>query len=168
MIDIVTAQTQADYTRVAALADRIWQEHYTRIIGAKQVRYMVDRFQSEDAIAQQCKDDGIHYYIAALDGVDAGYGAVRLDADDSLFLSKLYVDHAARGQGIAKRLMERFLSDFPAAKEVYLAVNKNNEGSIAAYKRLGFAIVREMCTDIGNGFVMDDYEMRQVLKPNSI
>ena len=43
---------------------------------------------------------------------------------------------------------------------IWLTVNKNNSGSIEAYKRMGFNIIDKIITDIGAGFVMDDYKMQ--------
>ena len=43
---------------------------------------------------------------------------------------------------------------------IYLTVNKNNTSAINAYKKWGFITEKEACTDIGNGFVMDDYIMK--------
>ena len=37
------------------------------------------------------------------------------------------------------------------------AFNKNNTKTLDIYKHLGFEIVREEVTDIGEGYVMDDY-----------
>jgi len=42
---------------------------------------------------------------------------------------------------------------------VVLAVNKKNAKAIAAYRKHGFAIRESAVTDIGSGFVMDDYVM---------
>ena len=42
---------------------------------------------------------------------------------------------------------------------MYLTVNKYNEHAIDVYKHYGFKIVDSVVTDIGNGFVMDDYIM---------
>ena len=42
-------------------------------------------------------------------------------------------------------------------KSIWLTASKKNESSIAAYGHLGFRITDSICTDIGNGFVMDDY-----------
>ena len=39
-------------------------------------------------------------------------------------------------------------------------MNKHNDTTIRINKRLGFRIVEELVTDIGSGFVMDDYKMR--------
>jgi tRNA C32,U32 (ribose-2'-O)-methylase TrmJ len=40
-----------------------------------------------------------------------------------------------------------------------LRVNRHNPTAIAAYRKYGFVIARELQEDIGGGFVMDDYVM---------
>ena len=47
---------------VESLAREIWTEHYTPIIGKLQVDYMLDRFQSRQAIAQQIRE-GVLYFL---------------------------------------------------------------------------------------------------------
>ena len=42
---------------------------------------------------------------------------------------------------------------------IRLTVNKNNKKTINAYLKYRFAIIDKAVTDIGNGFVMDDYIM---------
>ena len=44
-----------------------------------------------------------------------------------------------------------------------LSVNKRNAKAIAAYHRNGFVIAESVVTDIGGGFVMDDYVMAKEL-----
>ena len=41
--------------------------------------------------------------------------------------------------------------------KIWLTCNKNNTKTLDIYKHLGFEIVREEVTDIGEGYVMDDY-----------
>ena len=48
-------------------------------------------------------------------------------------------------------------------KKVYLTVNKHNYHAIDVYKKTGFVIAKEAVTDIGNGYVMDDYVFEYVL-----
>ena len=40
---------------------------------------------------------------------------------------------------------------------IWLTVNKRNDDSIAIYKKFGMEIIRSEVTDIGNGYVMDDF-----------
>ena len=42
-------------------------------------------------------------------------------------------------------------------KAIYLTCNKYNQNSLDIYKAKGFAEVDSVKTDIGNGFIMDDY-----------
>ena len=43
--------------------------------------------------------------------------------------------------------------------KIRLTVNKYNQYTIDAYNKWGFKTVDSVVTDIGNGFVMDDYIM---------
>lgn len=43
---------------------------------------------------------------------------------------------------------------------VYLTVNKGNERAIKVYEKFGFIKTDSIVTDIGNGYVMDDYVYR--------
>ncbi|MEJ2323037.1 MAG: GNAT family N-acetyltransferase, partial [Gammaproteobacteria bacterium] len=52
---------------VAGLAAEIWRQHYPAIISRQQIDYMVERFQSRDAIRQQITD-GYHYALIRQDG----------------------------------------------------------------------------------------------------
>ena len=148
--------------RTAALAREIWTEHYEPIIGRDQAAYMVDTFQSADAILSGIAKQGYEYYLAQEDGVPAGYLAIRPEPEEhALFLSKIYVKKEFRRRGLARRFLT--LAQRRARETgctlLWLTVNRNNEGSIAAYRRMGFSVACTMVTDIGNGYVMDDYKM---------
>ena len=45
-------------------------------------------------------------------------------------------------------------------KAVYLTVNKHNDDTISIYSHLGFEVIDSVVSDIGSGFVMDDYIMQ--------
>lgn len=142
---------------IAALGREIWTQHYTPLIGGAQVEYMLSIYQSRQAVLAQMQD-GYRYYLAPADAPD-GYCAVRPEGD-GLFLSKLYVRKSARGRGLARALLAAALAecDLPP-RRVTLTVNRGNASSIAAYERMGFHIEGPRVTDIGAGFVMDDYLM---------
>ena len=91
-----------------------------------------------------------------------GYTAVEPERD-RLFLSKIYIDKKYRRKGLAAEVI-RFLEGECRKngwKSIWLTVNRNNTGSIAVYKKLGFIKTREQVSDIGEGFVMDDYIMEK-------
>lgn len=148
---------------VCEMAETIWTEHYTPIIGTEQVKYMIDKFQSPLAVQAQLEAGYRYYFLSAADEY-VGYAAVKAE-ESKMFLSKIYVDKAYRQRGYASQALRSIVEmceqeDLPS---LYLTVNKYNSISIAAYKRLGFTIVDEVVADIGNGFVMDDYIMEKSL-----
>ncbi|MBT8179247.1 MAG: GNAT family N-acetyltransferase, partial [Eudoraea sp.] len=104
MTTFIKAKDQKAYSVIAQLADTIWHEHYTPIIGAAQVTYMVNNFQSAEAIAKQVKE-GVQYYLIFYNDHPAGYFAFE-KKDKELFLSKFYVQKEHRGKGIGKAAME--------------------------------------------------------------
>ena len=51
---------------------------------------------------------------------------------------------------------------------MYLTVNKHNELGVRAYNGTGFEVIDAVETDIGEGFIMDDYIMeRPVATPEA-
>lgn len=163
MIAIREASAQ-DFGTVATLAHTIWRQHYTPIIGADQVAYMLDRYQSEAAIAEQTAR-GMQYFLMTWDAQAVGYLAFE-KRDNELFLSKIYVLSDYRGKGIGRAGMD-FLVEQARKKEcarVSLTVNKYNSNSIKAYEAYGFQNTGALVTDIGEGFVMDDFRMELPLQ----
>jgi GNAT superfamily N-acetyltransferase len=163
-LSLKTASGREDIQTAAALAREIWAQQYTPIIGVAQVKYMVDNFQSEKAIAADIAS-GYVYTIAYWEGTPCGYSAIRFDPD-ALFLSKLYVLQAFRGKGIAQAML-RVAGE--AARQhnlarIRLTCNKYNTGSLSDYARMGFVRTADIVTDIGGGFVMDDYVMEKPLE----
>lgn len=142
---------------VYAVAESIWEQYYTPILGEAQVEYMVDKFLSPDAIVEQI-NSGYEYFLFSYDYTFAGFAAI-LEKDNELFLSKLYVDEEFRGKGIGKHMFQKFVEicKMRNLKKIWLTCNRNNVNSLAVYDRLGFKKTREEVTDIGNGFVMDDF-----------
>ncbi len=155
--------SDADAALLAKLARDTWTPHYVPIIGAEQVSYMLDKFQSENAIRRDLQN-GYTYELALADGIACGYCATRADSD-AYFLSKLYVLESCRGRGIARTLVthaEERARQYGASL-LCLTCNKRNSGSLTAYAHMGFASTGECVTPIGAGFVMDDYLLEKRL-----
>ena len=88
--------------------------------------------------------------------------------DDYLFLSKLYIKKDFRNLGCGKLAFNRIrqLALECAKNKIQLTVNKNNINTIKAYEKWGFKTIDSVVTDIGSGFVMDDYIMEYSLEEN--
>ncbi len=161
-LDIRTASA-LDAALIETLARQIWTQHYVSIISMEQIQYMLEKNQSESAIIRDM-GKGTVYEIACSDGEPCGYSASKLESE-GLFLSKLYVKQDHRGKGFARELLKRIETRARehSATRIWLRTHKRNAGSIAAYKRLGFDIAYSCVTDIGNGFVMDDYVLEKAV-----
>ena len=98
-VEMQPVVSTTDCLATANLAQQIWRQHFTPIIGEAQVEYMLAKFQSADAIAAQI-ESGWEYYIAKLDDEPVGYTALVPEPDkQKMMLSKLYVKLSARGPG---------------------------------------------------------------------
>lgn len=163
MIEIHKANSFSHFQIIEELASTIWWEHYPSIIGNTQVTYMLEKFNSAKAIEEQV-NSGSNFYYMSFDGIPIGYMAIKNETD-FLFLSKLYVMKTYRGKGVGKATMA-FITDEASRlnqKAIQLKVNKYNTNSIAAYEKLGYKKIKAMITDIGEGFVMDDYLLEKAL-----
>jgi ribosomal protein S18 acetylase RimI-like enzyme len=159
-MDCIQVLTDIEIKAIAILAREIWTEHYTAIIGSNQVEYMLDKFQSENAVAEQIKNKGYIYYLIEERKKAVGYFAI-VQEGNALFLSKLYVLKNMRGKGIARKAID-FIKTIALKRKlskIMLTVNKNNTWPIAAYEKLGFVNTGPIVQDIGGGFIMDDYKM---------
>lgn len=149
---------------LAQLTSEIWHEYWVEILSPQQIDYMVEKFQSEEAITKQIAEENYTYFYIEQDNNIAGYIGLS-KKEDYLFLSKLYIKKDFRHQGIGTQVFE-FIKDFALKnnyKRIILTVNKYNSNTINAYNKWGFKEIDSVVTDIGNGFVMDDYIMEYSL-----
>jgi RimJ/RimL family protein N-acetyltransferase len=148
-----------DVDYLADIADKVWHEFFPGIISDEQIDYMVDKFQSKKAIKAQL-EEGYEYYLMKLADIYIGYVGIHPEHNiNRMFLSKIYILKPYRGKGYATQAFN-FLEGLSVAyglSNIYLTVNKNNESSIKVYEHRGFTKIDEQVTDIGGGFVMDDY-----------
>ncbi len=142
------------------LATRISLEHFAPITGTGQVYYMMDKFLSPEVVMREIAEN-YEFAFVLYDGKRAGYYSIAFEGD-ALFLSKLYTDKAFRGMGLGHAMFERIKEKAKKAgcKYIYLTVNKHNSSSVAIYKKWNFYISDCAETDIGGGYIMDDYIMR--------
>ncbi len=163
MIEFKRVASEQDVVEVSRLAYEIWPEHYRPIIGQAQVDYMLEKFQSADAIAAQLRE-GYEYFLALDRGMSAGYLAILPNVNESkLLLSKIYVLKQLRGRGLGKDMLEfvETVCRERGIRTLWLTVNKNNKASIDWYQRMGFVSIGATVQDIGEGFVMDDFIMEK-------
>ena len=144
--------------RLSRFAGGLWHDTYDGLLGKPQVEYMMQTVQSEEAIRRQIEEENYIYFFLLAAGARAGYCALKPE-EDRLFLSKLYLAAKYRGRGLGQRALAEVAECARrlGLKSVYLTVNKGNERAIRAYERVGFVRTQSLVTDIGAGYVMDDY-----------
>lgn len=163
-LNFIKVISKEDIKSLAEIANEVWHQHFASILTLDQIDYMVDKFQSEHAMAEQIKTAGYEYYFLQWDGKFIGYTGFRED-NDKLFLSKLYILKDFRGNGFASNTFN-FLQSICKERglhAIWLTVNRYNDHTIEVYKKKGFKILRTQIADIGNGYVMDDYIMEKDL-----
>ena len=156
----VKVKNKKQAERAAQLAKEIWEEYYPTIITQEQIHYMIDTFQSAEAIKNQIQE-GMQYYLAVSGEDEIGYLAYAAEKDCSLFLSKIYIKRNFRNRGKGREMFAFILDQAQKQKlkTVRLTVNKNNTASVEKYLKMGFSITDSVVKNIGNGFYMDDYVM---------
>ena len=146
---------------LASLASEIWHEYWPEILSAEQIDYMVEKFQSEKAISEQILNENYVYFYIVFNKDIAGYIGMCLK-EKYLFLSKLYIKKLFRHKGLGTQAFE-FIKEYAKSlsyTKIVLSVNKYNRNTVAAYNKWNFKTVDSVVTDIGSGFVMDDYIMQ--------
>jgi len=164
-VKIIPVSTNNDIQRVADLAREIWTQHFTAIIGASQVNYMLTNFQSPTAIKSQIRD-GAEYYLAQVESEWVGYiGLIPDFEQNKMMLSKFYVKNTSQGKGVGHSLLAFIENKCRLEKfsSIWLTVNKFNVDTITWYKHRGFSIIEKTKKDIGAGFFMDDYLMEKII-----
>jgi ribosomal protein S18 acetylase RimI-like enzyme len=159
---IFHVQSPEDIRTTARLAREIWTEHYIPIVGRDQIEYMLRHLQSPEAIARQIRE-GMRYWLLGGPETPAGYVAYKVEADH-VFLSKLYVARAHRGNGWSRIALDHLIHT-ESPTRIRLTVNRHNP-SIAIYQALGFHKTGTRVADVGGGFVMDDDIMEKPLHPS--
>lgn len=165
MVQLRKISEKAELEELASLADTIWHEFFPSIISVEQIDYMLEKFLSIDALLAE-QEEGYEMYMTESDGKTVGFCVIRPDTeDDRMFLSKIYLTKETRGKGLSSKVFDQLeaITREHGLHKMWLTVNKHNDTAIPVYLHRGFETIDEVETDIGSGFVMDDYIMEHVL-----
>jgi len=155
-----------DLETARLLAERIWPGCYGAMLPPGQIRYMLDWMYAPHRLRSEW-DRGVRYRLAFHEGKPVGYLAwEREPGTDAAFLNKLYLVPELQGRGHGQELIRWTCREVSAEgiRVLELRVNRQNQRAIRAYDRAGFVVIQTVVTDIGAGFVMDDFLMRMDLE----
>ena len=155
--------SEADLETISALAGRIWRAHYPSILSREQIEYML-RWMYDIAQLRRDLQNGVVYELLLEGERPLGFCGYE-EMPGHLKLHKLYLEVAEHGRGLGSMLLRHVEEEARrrGLQKVVLGVNRFNHKAIRAYRRNGYAIREPLRTDIGGGYVMDDYIMEKVL-----
>jgi ribosomal protein S18 acetylase RimI-like enzyme len=153
-----------DVEQLAGLAREIWYAHYSAIISAAQIEYMLGQRYHSDVVLAELRSEGTWWDKLIVAGRMAGFASYFLTGvPGEMKLDKLYVHPRLQRRGYGGMMIARAgeVAGANGCSRLVLAVNRNNRSAIAAYLKHGFHIANAVMKDIGGGFVMDDYVMEK-------
>jgi len=148
---------------LSELAGRIWREHYPSILSREQIEYML-ALMYHPAELRKDVERGAVYELLSAGGSAIGFCGYEA-FPDCLKLHKLYLEVSEHGRGLGS-LMLRHVEEEARRRglgKVVLGVNRRNAKAIRAYQRNGYSIREELKTEIGGGFVMDDFILEKAV-----
>ncbi len=162
-IELKRVEGEEDVDTLCQVAAKAWHRAYDQLLPEGQVDYMVEKLQSPPAVKGQMARENYQYYLVLGDGKLGGLVgfAPRYQGREEMFLSKLYLLPELQGTGAARLAWELVEGEARRQKlpRVRLTVNKGNTHAAEVYRHWGFQVVESAATDIGGGYVMDDYIM---------
>lgn len=159
----VTEEEQIE--KIAEIAAPIWHETYDCINGVASTDYMIEKIPVRPGHPPPDGKRGLRLLYDARRRRAAGFIGLVPHKEGKMFLSKLYVSAAHRSRGLPRAAFD-FIETLCQAEKlpaIYLTVNKKNFHAIEVYKYFGFHQTDAVVTDIGSGFVMNDYIMQKDL-----
>ena len=169
---LLTPIVAADFPLVRALAGTIWRQHYSGIVSAAQIDFMLAGRFNDEALRDQAQAADRWLELLRVSGEPVGYcgyEVAEVDVEhrrpDAMKLAQLYVLASHRGMGLGRFMLGHVEERAHAlgSRSLWLQVNRKNAAAIGFYRKMGFVVAREAVFDIGGGFVMDDYVMAKSL-----
>ncbi|MEO0733634.1 MAG: GNAT family N-acetyltransferase [Bacteroidota bacterium] len=180
---IVDARPE-DYETIRQIAHTTWPATFGSILSGAQIDYMLRLMYNVDELAQQVAD-GVefkilveaqrgnqnaipnpHYLKADITRFKAvGYVGFQRDyLPGTTKIHKLYLLPKTQGKGYGRALIDKVATIARNAGQQYLRLDVNYKNkAIGFYEHYGFRKIKRHNTDIGNGYLMEDWIMEMEL-----
>lgn len=176
--------TPGDYESIRKIAHATWPDAFKDILTGEQIDYMLYQMYRREAMEEQVANG--HQFLLLVEAQRGnqnanpspfylkasptrfkavGYASYQLDyLPKTAKLHKLYVLPKRQGKGFGKALINKvaMIARNAGQEKLRLDVNYQNK-AIGAYEHLGFEKIDRFDTDIGNGFLMEDWRMELAL-----
>jgi GNAT superfamily N-acetyltransferase len=161
---IIKEASIEDLNTVQEIAYKSWPDTYSTILSQDQIDYMLNLWYTSEVLIDNMTHKK-HFFLLALDGdICLGFASYEHNYlnKNSTRLHKIYLLPEAQGKGVGKLLIDTVenLAKIHQSDFISLNVNKFNK-ACSFYQKIGFEIVDEYDTEIGNGYLMEDYIMQK-------
>lgn len=176
--------TSADYKTIQSIAHATWPDTFGEILSKAQIDYMLNMMYNVEELAKQVADGVVFKLLLEAQPTDKNTGpradypkvvSTRFQAvgyvgfkpdylPGTTKIHKLYALPEVQGRGYGKALIREVesIARSYGQKTLRLDVNYQNK-AIGFYEYLGFEKIERCNTDIGNGYLMEDWIMEKGL-----
>ena len=169
----------SDVETIERIARQTWPVTFGGILSAEQIEYMLDRMYRPESLLDQMQRGHVFHLLLVADDAQqdeyagqsrryraVGYVSHQLDeAPGATKIHKLYVLPEFHGRGLGKELIRKVESIAARAGQFALKLDVNYQNAaIRFYERAGFEKVERFDTEIGHGYLMEDWRMVKLLR----
>lgn len=179
MLHRVVPATPADYTIIQSIAQRTWPDTFGEILSPTQITYMLDMMYSEAAIGGQVEKGHVFHILLVKSGeneseytggasqkyIPVGYVSHQQDyLPGTTKIHKIYLLPTRQGKGYGRVMIDHVEHCARRAGQSVLRLDVNYQNAaVGFYEYLGFRKIERCTTDIGNGYLMEDWIMEKPL-----
>ncbi len=149
----------SDAAALTAFATRLFRATYSDDTAAADLDLYIAGAFTPDMQAAEIADPSGAVFVATTGGTLAGYAHLIVSASqsDTALLSRIYIDAAWRGRGLAKDLLDTVVCECAARGVQYLqlTVYEKNTRAIAFYIKVGFAVTGSTTFTVGDDVQKD-------------
>lgn len=155
--------TVKDIPLIRELTYKVWPQTYASILSPQQIDYMLEWMYSEDSLEKQMKE-GSRFILVYEDEEPVGFASFEEIEPGVWKLHKIYILISQQGKGTGRFVIDYIINFIKQQKAnaLQLQVNRHNKAK-EFYEKLGFAVIKNIDLDIGNGYFMNDYLMEKLI-----
>jgi ribosomal protein S18 acetylase RimI-like enzyme len=155
----IRAARAADAPRLRELGAIGWETTYAGFVRTENRRaYLTGPFWSLERLREVIESADCSALVAEIEGSVAGFLTLEPHPSGDIELTRFYVDPNERGRGVGGALWQAALADLRASASgtgILVNVFGDNRDGRRFYERLGFNLIEETTTTVGDQTVYD-------------